>query len=80
MGTEQKKKKATWLAILDFIWASELVGPSDLVEKFGYTAIGASTMLNWLKGQGLVINERRGEWTVTDRGLRTLIYYGRVKV
>jgi len=71
-------KKASKLEILEFIYEKEIVSPADLVERFGYTRLGASWMLTWLKKQRLVINERRGEWTLTDQGMRRLIYYGRL--
>lgn len=71
-------KKASKLEILEFINEKEIIGPFDLVERFGYTRDGAGSMLSWLKSQRLVINERRGEWTITDEGLRRLIYYGRL--
>jgi hypothetical protein len=35
-------------------------------------------MLAWLKRDGLAINDRRGEWTITDLGLKRLIYYRRL--
>jgi len=35
-------------------------------------------MLSWLKKQRLIINDRRGLWTITDHGLRRLIYYRRL--
>jgi len=70
-------KKASKLEILDFIKDKEIIAPFDLVNKFGYTLTGAKSMLSWLKSQKLVTNERKGEWTITDGGLRRLIYYGR---
>ena len=72
------KKKASKLEILEFIYEKEIISPSDLVNRFGYTLDGAGSMLSWLKSQRLVINERRGEWTITDEGIRRLIYYGRL--
>lgn len=71
-------KKASKLEILEFIKEKEIISPFDLVNRFGYTRLGAGSMLSWLKSQGLVINERRGEWTLTDDGMRRLIYYGRL--
>jgi len=71
-------KRATKLEVLQFINEKEIIGPSDLVEKFGYSRGGADWMLSWLKSQKLVINERRGEWTITDTGIARLIYYGRL--
>lgn len=71
-------KKASKLEILEFINEKEIVSPFDLVNRFGYTRLGAGSMLSWLKSQRLVINERRGEWTLTDEGVRRLIYYGRL--
>lgn len=71
-------KKASKLEILEFIYEKEIVSPADLVERFGYTRLGAGSMLSWLKSQRLVINERRGEWTITDEGMRRLIYFGRL--
>ena len=72
------KKKASKLEILEFIYEKEIISPSDLVNRFGYTLDGAGSMLSWLKSQRLVINERRGEWTITDEGMRRLIYFGRL--
>ena len=71
-------KRATKLEVLQFIYEKEIIGPSDLVNRFGYSRGGADWMLSWLKSQRLVINERRGEWTITDTGIRRLIYYGRL--
>lgn len=70
--------KATKLELLEFINKREIVSHLDLVEWFNYTPGGAGKRLNALKIQGLVINERRGEWTITDEGMRRLIYYGRI--
>ena len=71
-------KRATKLEVLQFIYKREIISPSDLVNRFGYSRGGADWMLHWLKTQNLVINERRGEWTITDTGIRRLIYYGRL--
>lgn len=71
-------KKASKLQVLEFIWKREIVTPLDLMDNFGYSRGGASWMLTWLKKQRLVINDRRGEWTITDDGMRRLIYYGRL--
>ena len=71
-------KKAAKLQVLEFIWEREIVTPLDLMNNFGYSRGGASWMLTWLKKQRLVINDRRGEWTITDEGIRRLIYYGRL--
>jgi hypothetical protein len=71
-------KKASKLLALEFISEREIVTPLDLMNSFGYSRGGASWMLTWLKKQRLVINDRRGEWTLTDDGIRRLIYYGRL--
>jgi len=71
-------KKAPKLQVLEFIREREIVTPLDLMDHFGYSRGGASWMLTWLKKQRLVINDRRGEWTITDDGVRRLIYYGRL--
>ncbi len=71
-------KKASKLQVLEFIWKREIVTPLDLMDNFGYSRGGASWMLTWLKKQRLVINDRRGEWTITDVGVGRLIYYGRL--
>ncbi|GAI50695.1 unnamed protein product [marine sediment metagenome] len=71
-------KRASKLQVLEFIWKREIVTPLDLMDNFGYSRGGASWMLTWLKKQRLVINDRRGEWTITDDGMRRLIYYGRL--
>jgi len=71
-------KKASKLQVLEFIWKREIVTPLDLMNNFGYSRGGASWMLTWLKKQRLVINDRRGEWTITDVGVGRLIYYGRL--
>jgi len=70
-------KKASKLLVLEFINEREIVTPLDLMNRFGYSRGGASWMLTWLKKQRLVINDRRGEWTITDTGIRRLLYYGR---
>jgi len=66
--------KASKLEILSFINQNDVISPLDLVEKFGYTGTGAASMLSWLKRQGLVINDRRTEWTLTDRGVSKLSF------
>jgi len=71
-------KKASKLQVLEFIWKREIVTPLDLMNNFGYSRGGSSWMLTWLKKQRLVINDRRGEWTITDVGVGRLIYYGRL--
>jgi predicted transcriptional regulator len=71
-------EKASKLQVLEFIWKREIVTPLDLMDNFGYSRGGASWMLTWLKKQKLVTNDRRGEWTITDDGVRRLIYYGRL--
>ncbi len=71
-------KKASKLLVLEFISEREIVTPLDLMNRFGYSRGGAAAMLNWLKREKLVINDRRGEWTITNDGLRRLIYYGRL--
>ncbi len=69
--------KATRLEILEFIKDKETISVFDLVNQFNYTHGGAGRRLNYLKELRLVVNERRGEWTLTDDGMRRLIYYGR---
>jgi len=71
-------KKASKLEVLEFINERGVISPFDLMERFSYTRGGASSMLSWLKREKLVINDRKGEWTITDDGLRRLIYYGRL--
>ncbi|GAI96999.1 unnamed protein product [marine sediment metagenome] len=71
-------RKATKLELLQFIYEREVVSRFDVVEKFGYTPGGADSMLAWLKREKLVTNDRKGEWTISDDGLRRLIYYGRL--
>lgn len=72
-------KKATFIQILEFINKREVVSAFDLVEWFGYTLGGAYSTLGWLKKEHLVINDRKGEWTITNRGIERLIHYGRLK-
>jgi hypothetical protein len=74
-----KKKKASKLEVLEFIWKNEVIGYSDLVNRFNYSEGGAAKALWRFKQQDLVVNDRRGEWVLTDIGLRRLIYYGRLK-
>ena len=71
-------RKASKLEILEFINERGVISPFELMERFGYTCGGAAAMLNWLKREKLVINDRRGEWTITNDGLRRLIYYRRL--
>lgn len=70
--------KASKIQLLEYIYRRRVVTRLDLMEKFGYTSGGTSSMLNWLKKEGLIINDRRGEWVITDRGVARLIYYGRL--
>jgi len=67
------------LRILEFIHRREIISAQDLIDGLGYSEGGAYSWLGYLKQQKLVINDRRGEWTLTDAGLKRLIYYGRVK-
>lgn len=71
-------KKATLLEVLEFIKKREVVTPTDLMEKFRYTCGGAYSTLGWLKREGFITNDVRGEWTITDKGMKRLIYYGRL--
>lgn len=70
-------KRASKLQVLEFIRDKEIIRAFDLVERFGYSEGGPNWMLWSLKKQRLIINDRRGEWTITDLGLKRLIYYGR---
>jgi predicted transcriptional regulator len=70
--------KATKLQLLEFINERGVVSRFEVVNRFGYTLGGADSMLAWLKRDGLAINDRRGEWTITDLGLKRLIYYRRL--
>ena len=65
-------KRASGLSVLEFIKQKDIVSRHDLVEKFNYSSGGASWMLSWLKRQGLVINDRRGEWVITDNRIEGL--------
>jgi len=56
---------------------NKIVTYLDLMERFGYSCDGASKTLSWLKKQKLVINERKGEWVLTDLGYDRLGYYSR---
>lgn len=47
----------------------------DLMERFGYQHRTAGSVMSWLKKQGLVINDRRGEWVLTENGYEKLDYY-----
>jgi len=71
-------KRASKLQVLEFLKERGIVTPLGLMNRFSYSRGGASWMLTWLKKQGLVINDRRGEWTYTDLGLKRLNYYGRL--
>jgi hypothetical protein len=42
-------KKASKLEVLEFINERGVISPFDLLERFGYTRGGASSMLCWLK-------------------------------
>jgi len=70
----QKTKK---LLILEFVALNEVITPLDLMNEFGYARGTASGVLCWLKRQGLVINDRKGEWVLTDRGYDRLDAYRR---
>ena len=70
--------KASKIQLLEYIYRREVVTRLDLMQRFGYTSGGISSMLNWLKKEGLIINDRRGEWVITDRGMARLTYYGRL--
>jgi hypothetical protein len=74
-----KRKKASKLEVLEFMWRNGVTGYTDLVNRFSYSEGGAAKALWRLKQQGLAVNDRRGEWVVTDFGLKRLIYYGRLK-
>ena len=70
--------KARKIELLEFINKKDIVSRFEVVNRFGYTLGGADAMLAWLKREGLIINDRRGEWTITDLGVRRLMYYGRL--
>jgi len=72
-------RRATKIEVLEFIWKMEIVRIHDLVDRFGYTEGGACWRLVSLKKEGLVDNEQKGEWTITDLGLKRLAYYGMLK-
>lgn len=65
------------LDILEFINESDVISTFELVDKFGYTSSGARGMLDKLKKRGLAINDQKGEWVLTDRGIDKLIYHKR---
>lgn len=71
-------KKATKLQLLEFINDSDFVRAPDLMNHFGYTRGGAYSTLGWLKSLRLIVNDSRGVYTITDEGIKKLIYYGRV--
>lgn len=71
-------KRALKLEVLEFIREKEIITALDLMNRFGYSRGGADWRLYSLKMQNLIINERRGEYTITDTGLRRLSYYGRL--
>jgi predicted transcriptional regulator len=75
-SNEIRKPKATLDEILTYIWRVGLTSPLDLANKFGYTYSGAADKLYRLKKRGRVINDRRGEWVVTKRGEKRLVYKG----
>lgn len=70
--------KATRLELLEFFKEKDFVDAFELMERFGYTRGGAHAMLHWLKTQRLIINDVKGIYTITDRGMQQLIYFGRV--
>lgn len=69
--------RATKLDVLLFIKRRKVVGWWDLREHFRYTDKSAIDRLYHLKKQGLIANFGRGQYTLTDEGLRRLKYYGR---
>jgi len=70
--------KATKLELLEFINDREFIRATDLMNYFGYTRGGARSMLHWLKSQRLIINDVKEQYTITNDGMRKLIYYGKV--
>lgn len=73
----KRTKRATFLQVLEFVNKRDVVIALDLMEQYGYTHGGAVSTLCFLKRQGFIINDRRGEWVITDKGTARLIYYGR---
>ena len=71
-------KKATKIELLQFINEKGIATAIGLMNRFNYSRGGADSMLALLKKQGLIINDLRGEWTITDIGKGRLIYYGRL--
>ena len=69
--------KATKDEILEYMFRRGVTVALDLMNNFGYTEGGAWCRLTKLKHFGLIINDRRGEWVVTDYGVKRIRWHRR---
>jgi predicted transcriptional regulator len=62
--------------LLKYMWRKGVTRAFDLIRDFGYTPGGARHKLFMVRATGLIINDRRGEWVVTRKGEKRLVYIG----
>ena len=76
---EKKAVRATKIQTLLFIRSKEVVGTSDLVEKFGYSPNTARNKLNRLAKKGLLekVSVESEAYCLTVEAYRRLEHYDR---
>lgn len=73
----QGKPTVSKVDLLWYIWQKGVVEAADLCIALDFRYSTAKVRLSKLKKRGLVINQTRGHWTVTNKGRDRLVYAGR---
>ena len=68
--------KARKLQVLEFIHDKEIVTAYDLMEQFGYTYSSARCRLSQLRKEGFTERLDKGQWCLTDKAYKKLLYHG----
>ncbi len=71
--------KVTGRDALQYIYEQGFVSAFELVDQFGLSPSGARWKLTWLKKKGLIVNETKGLYTITDKGIGKLIHLKRIQ-
>ena len=64
------------IEVLQYIFDARIIRYWELADHFGLSQGWAAWRLNQLKRLGYIENDRRNEWTITDRGITYLRYKG----
>jgi predicted transcriptional regulator len=57
------------LEVLKYVVDARILRYWELADHYSLSNGGASSWLTYLQKQGLVVNERRNEWSISDKGL-----------